>query len=363
LTETIYLILIGELKLIDKALLDWFCLINTKGVGPKTFWALMRSYKTASESLKHVNNPFSRDKAEKILSKMDGNVILANEPEFPKSLRRSCSCPPMLFYKGDKSILPKRKIGIVGARNCSINGRSIARNLSRSLAGEFAIVSGMARGIDTSVHLGSLEKEGNKATISVIPFGINRIYPKENERLYKNIQENGILLTAVPPEATPEQGMFHARNKIIATMVDCLIVIEAAAKSGTLAAAKAAIDSGCEVMAVPGSPTDPRSFGSNYLIKNGATLVQNYNDVLDALNFGKSIQESPIPLDNEIVPEKDQEDVTEKILSSLSTNATSLDELSHYVNISMQQLLPIVSELEIEGKIVKCSMNEIALAR
>jgi DNA processing protein len=269
----------------------------------------------------------------------------------------------MLFYKGDKSILLKRKIGIIGARNCSINGRSIARSLSRSLSDEFAVVSGMAKGIDTSVHLGSLEKAGNKATISIIPFGINRIYPKENERIYKSIQENGILLTEVQPEAIPDQGMFHARNKIIALIVDALIVIEAAAKSGTLAAAKTAIDFGCEVMAVPGSPTDPRSFGSNYLIKNGATLVQNYNDVLDALNFGERTPESPVPTESEIVQEKDPSDIIEKILSSLSTNSTSLDELSHCIDISMQQLLPIVSELEIEGKIVKLSMNEIALAR
>jgi DNA processing protein len=349
--------------LIDEVVLDWFRLINSNGIGPKTFWALMRSYKTAKESLKHVANPFPQKEAIKILKKTDKNVILANEAEFPRSLRRSCSCPPILFYKGDKSILSKRKIGIIGARNCSIDGRSIAKRLSRELSDDFAIVSGMAKGIDTSVHLGSLEKNNNKATISIVPFGINKMYPKENEYLYKRIPENGILLTEVHPEAIPDQGMFYARNRIIALLVEGLVVIEAAAKSGTLATAKVALDLGCEVMAVPGSPTDPRSFGSNYLIKSGATLVQSHLDILDVLGLMAKPEESPALADDEIILEKDPQSISEKILSSLSTNATSLDELSSHLNVSMPQLLPIISELEIEGKIVKHSTNEIALAR
>ncbi|MDR0630849.1 MAG: DNA-protecting protein DprA, partial [Holosporales bacterium] len=258
-------------------------------------------------------------------------------------------------------ILSKRIVGIIGARNCSISGSSIAKKLAEKLSDHFALVSGMAKGIDTQVHLGSLVKPNNKSTISILPFGINRIYPKENEALYKRIAREGLLLTEVHQEAFPDQGMFHSRNRIISLLAEKLIVIEAAAKSGTLATAKMALDLGCEVMAVPGSPNDPRSFGSNYLIKNGAALVQDHFDILTTFN-----PITPIPFSiidkSEIVVEQEPKNISEKILASLSDKAVSLDEISNYTNISISKLLPIISELELAGKIVKYSTNEISLA-
>jgi DNA processing protein len=239
---------------------------------------------------------------------------------------------------------------------------SIAKNLSSKLADKFAIVSGLAKGIDSSAHIGSLERPENKAAIAVLPTGIDRIYPKENAPLYEKIAKHGVLITEVSPCVNSDFGMFQARNRIISLLADGMVVIEAAAKSGTLATAKAALDFGCEVMVVPGSPIDPRCFGSNILIKNGATLVQNHFDVLETLQFGESFDNSPICDHTIIVEEEGTLDLKDKLLSLLSTEATSLDEISCHMNISMPKLLCIISELEISGKIVKHATNEVSLA-
>ncbi len=349
--------------LLSEVILDWFCLINTKGVGPKTFWAMMRSYKSAKESLKYVENPYSKKQAEKILKSMNCEAILANDDMFPRFLRRSCFCPPILFFKGNKSILSKRKIAIIGARNASIGGRSIAKNLASNLSNEFAIVSGLARGIDTSSHIGSLENLNNKSAIAVLPFGFDNIYPKENQKLFQEIAENGLVLTEVSNGHASDQGMFQARNRIISLISEAVIVIEAAYKSGTIATAKLALDFGCEVMVVPGSPVDPRNLGSNSLIKNGATLIQNHFDVLEAM--GENQQQNQLEIsqiEQKASENTDTNDIRQKILALLSETPTSLEEISVHININIRELLCLVSELEISGEIIKYSNNEIVLS-
>ncbi|MDR0695673.1 MAG: DNA-protecting protein DprA [Holosporales bacterium] len=354
----------------DDVVLDWFCLISSNGIGPKTFWALMRNYKTAKESLKHISTPFPRSEAQKILKSMNCDIILANEKAFPQSLRRSCFCPPMLFCRGNKSILSKRRIAIIGARNASISGRSIARTMASKLSNEFAVISGLAKGIDTATHLGSLECLENRSAIAILPFGFDSIYPKENTALFEKLATKAVVLTEVPNGRHNDQGMFHARNRIIALMAEAIIVIEAAAKSGTLSTAKLALDFGCEVLVIPGSPADPRNFGSNMLIKNGATLVQNHADVVEAIG-NCSVQatckeQTTIQVDMQEQFSRDHSqcrDGPDKILSMLSDIPISLDEIALHTDVCMRDLLCIVSELEISGKIVKYPTNEIALVR
>ena len=309
-----------------------------------------------------MKESFPKTEAKKILSSSKIDIILANEDIFPKSLRRSVSCPPMLFCRGDKNILLKKKIAIVGARNASINGMAIAKKLAQNLSHNFAIVSGLAKGIDTSAHYGSLENTDLKAAIAVLPFGIDEVYPKENARLHEKIGKYGLLLSEVPPNKIMDQGMFHARNRIVAMLSNGLVVIEAALKSGTIATAKLALDLGVEVMAVPGSPIDPRSSGSNLLIKNGAPLIENHIDVLDILGYSEE-KEQLIPQESVVVKEFDSQEKYSGVLSMLSTDATSLDMISKYTNISMPELLCIISDLEISGKIVKYSTNEVALIK
>ena len=347
--------------MIDESVLDWFCLINSKGVGPKTFWAMLRAYKTAKESLKYVKDSFPRDEAKKILKSLKSEIILANDELFPKELKRSASCPPILFYRGDISLLLKKKIAIVGARNASINGMSIAHKLAKNLSPTFAIVSGLAKGIDTSAHKGSLENIEIKSAIAVLPFGIDEIYPKENIKLHEQIGQHGLLLSEVPPHRNGmDQGMFQARNRIIAMLSSGIIVIEAALKSGTMATAKLALDIGCEVMAVPGSPIDPRSAGCNLLIKNGATLIENHIDVLE--NLGSPESNEQLVFQDSIAPQGyDCQDKKSQVLAVLSSEPIPIDLISKYTNISMQDLLVIISDLEISEKIIKYSTNEIAL--
>lgn len=346
--------------MVHQTVLDWFCLINSKGIGPKTFWSLLRAYKTAQESLKHVATPFSTKEASKILTDFSGRIILASDPIFPSELRRSTSCPPMLFCRGNIDLLKTQKIAIIGARNASINGKSIASKLSGDLSQYFTIVSGLANGIDTSAHLGVLRRNKNN-TIAVMPFSFNNIYPKENTKLFEEISNKGLVLTEVPPQKNPDQGMFHARNRIISLLSPGVIVIEGALKSGTIAAAKMALDIGSEVMAVPGSPSDPRSRGCNNLIKNGAPLVEDYADVLDILGCTQTSTEQPkLKLHDNSTPKYD--DISNDILSMLSVDLpTNLEIIAQKLNIDMKELLRNISELEILGRIYKCSTNEVML--
>ena len=344
---------------INDTILDWFCLINTKGIGSKTFWGMLKIYKNASEALKHVENPFPKAEAEKRLKSMDCELILANDALFPRLLKRSSFCPPILFYKGDKAIIAKRKIAIIGARNSSINGQKIAKNLASNLVNEFTIVSGLAKGIDSSAHKGSLE--GSKSAIAVVPFGFDNIYPKENQGLFQEIAEQGLVLSEIPYGKTIDQGMFQARNRIISLISEGLIVIEAGYKSGTMATATMALDFGCEIMVVPGTPTDPRNLGSNSLIKNGAHLIQNHFDVLEILG----IQNKSVSKQNElpIMHNANNSNHKNELLSLVSETPISLDELSMHIHMSISELLCLVSELEISGSICRTSNNEIILNR
>ena len=348
---------------INDTILDWFCLIKTRGVGSKTFWAMIKTYQSASEALKHVANPFPKANAEKRLKSMDCELILANDVLFPSLLKRSGFCPPLLFYKGDKSIFSKRKIAIIGARNSSANGQKIARNLASNLANEFTIVSGLAKGIDASAHLGSLG--GNKSALAIVPFGFDNIYPKENQKLFQEIAEKGLVVSEVPYGETVEQGMFQARNRIISLISEGLIVIEAGYKSGTMATATMALDFGCEIMVVPGSPTDPRNLGSNSLIKNGAHLIQNHFDVLEILGVQNKPENKPETKQNELPITNNVDNLANKneLLALLSEAPISLDELSLHLHMGIPELLRLVSELEISGNICRTSRNEIVLNR
>lgn len=351
----------APVMVLNDTVLDWFCLINTKGVGAKTFWSLMNTYKTASEVLKHVENPFLKIEAEKRLKNMDCDVILADDEIFPKSLRRSNFCPPLLFYKGDKSILSRRMLAIIGARNASMNGQKIARNLASRLTCEFAIVSGLAKGIDTSAHIGSLvdPPESEKSAIAIVPFGFDNIYPKENQRLFHEIAEKGLVLSEVPYGKPVDQGMFQARNRIISLISEGIIVIEAGYKSGTMATATMALEFGCEIMVVPGTPTDPRNLGSNSLIKNGANLIQNHFDVLEILGSrGASPQKYPVIKQSELPIQSSKTE----LLSLLSETPVSIDELSVRLSIGIQELLCLISELELSGDICRTPKNEIVLS-
>lgn len=338
-------------------IIDWIQLYNTKHIGLKSFWSLLNLYKTAGEALKHVANPTSRSKAEAIYKNSNGNILIAIDDQYPKRLKQYTYPPPILYYSGNSSLLHNELLAFIGARNASLSGRNIAEKLAEQLSTYFTITSGIACGIDTSALIGAM-KSNQPATVAVLPFGLDNIYPKENTKLFRNICASGLAITTVPPGHPPVQGMFLARNRLITMLSRGVVVIEAGLKSGTMNTANLALDTGCEVMVVPGSPLDPRSFGSNLLIKNGATLIQTAQDVLETMQ-PTCVQHSIAQTQH--VNNNDTTCDMNRILMQLSSIPTSIDTLSSTTNIAIPEILSILSRLELDGKVAKTSNNGIVL--
>lgn len=339
-------------------IIDWIQLFSTKNIGIKNFWSLMNVYGTASEALKHVKLPSDRREAEKIYKKAQGNILITIDDKYPKHLKDHGFPPPILYYSGNCEFLNENLISIVGARNASLTGRNIAERFAKNLREYFPIASGMARGIDT--YALTTATNAGKA-VAVLPFGLDNIYPQENAKLFDKVCTNGVAVTEVPPGRHPDQGMFFARNKLLVSMSRGIIVIEAALKSGTMNTAELALDMGCEVMVVPGSPLDARSFGSNLLIKNGANLVQTAQDVLEIISPTVIEQKQIFQPVAHKSSSNDISNIPEYILTQLSSIPVSIDVLANVTNTEISELLAIVSQLELAGKIAKTYNNEIVL--
>ncbi|MBR1944516.1 MAG: DNA-protecting protein DprA [Alphaproteobacteria bacterium] len=363
----IYVVVGGPSEMLDDNTLDWIRLSNTNGIGSRKFWSLIKYYKTASEALKHVSQNkskvFNKIFIEKFLHNNKTKVILATDNHFSDELKNNYYCPPVLYYRGDVSLLNKTKIAIIGARNSSISGKTIANAISKNLSCYFTIVSGMAHGIDTSALTSALDI-GNQV-VAVLPFGFDNVYPKDNIKLFERIAENGLVVTSVFPGKPPDPGMFHVRNRILVLLSKGIVVIEAAVKSGTMSTANLALDLGKEVMVVPGSPLDSRYYGSNLLIKNGAPLVQSAQDVLDIIGSNTVINHTlDVNSNNNFVEntKNNSRDICSVILSKLSTVPTTIDELVLETNLSVSQILSAVSELVLDGKVIKTPSNALVIS-
>lgn len=278
-----------------KETLDWIQLIRTPNIGPITFHRLIAKYGTAANALDALpelsrkagrKTPFKaseRSAANTELNNADrrgAQIIAACENEYPLALKAIPDHPPILYVRGHLSLFEKPGIAIVGARNASGVGRKMARMLATEL-GEagYVVVSGLARGIDGAAHAASL----TTGTIAVVAGGVDVIYPPEHDTLTENIANQGAVISESPMSAKPTARDFPKRNRLISGLSRGVIIVEAAARSGTLLTANFALDHGREVFAVPGSPLDPRCQGANRLIRDGATLIENANDVIEAL--------------------------------------------------------------------------------
>jgi DNA processing protein len=269
--------------------LDWLRLARTETVGPVTFYALLRRFgsaRAALEALPRLSRPvaaMSRRDAEAELAALDrlGAVILCwGEPDYPATLAAVEDAPPVLTVLGNPALLQAPMVAVVGARNASANGRRIANELAAGL-GEagVVVVSGMARGIDAAAHLGALDS----GSAAVDAGGADIVYPEENRGLYDALVERGVVVAELPLGTEPQARHFPRRNRIISGMARGVVVVEAAAKSGSLITARFALEQGREVFAVPGSPLDPRCRGCNDLLRNGATLTETAADILTQL--------------------------------------------------------------------------------
>lgn len=288
------------------------------------------------------------DKIDKIIKKLerhDVKLIRYVDEQYPENLKELDDAPIVLYCKGTFTKRDEIAIAIIGSRNMTEYGRTNAHRLSYGLASAgVTIVSGFARGIDTVAHQGALNAGGR--TIAVLGSGLDIIYPSENVRLYEKISQYGCLLSEYPFGTPPEKHNFPRRNRLISGISIGVIVVEAAANSGSLITAQCALDQNREVFAVPGSVNSVLSQGTNNLIKKGAKLVQHADDIIEEL----------LPqLKNLVAKEGHKEislefnDKEKAILSSLDYKPIHIDEIVRKARISVDELLVLLLNLEIKG--------------
>lgn len=330
------------------SLIHWLQLIRTENIGPKRFWTLLKEHKTAEKALLTLKNPYPHQKAEQEYNnhlKSGFQLLTRDHPHFPKQLKKLSDCPPIISASGNLPLLNRPSLAIVGARNASLGGRKIAKDIATDLqqAG-WSIVSGFARGIDSCAHAGALPN-----TIGVLANGIDVIYPAENEDLYNSLKEKGGLISEMPLGTPPTATLFPRRNRLVAGLAQALIIIEAAPHSGSLITAQYALDQGIELFVIPGSPLDPRNRGSNTLIRQGATLIESAKDILEIMGYPQPCSNNNEPL-TFFTPFAKRSLSKSTLLGDLSQTPLSLDILlEQYGNPSL--LLSLLTELECEGLI------------
>lgn len=285
-------------------MIDWIALNMTPGVGPRAATKLLERFGSASavfharrpelESLRMkpettesiIKHEF-QEKAERELERvkqLGGDVLILDDGSYPNLLREIDDPPPVLYVKGDwQACFDQPCVGVIGSRMCSTYGENASEMLSRDLASRgITVVSGLARGIDSAAHRGSMQGKGR--TIAVMGTGIDSVYPKENNGLVREILASGGCLVSQFPLGTPPlKDNFPYRNRIISGLSLGVLIVEASERSGSLITARLASEQNREVMAVPGNITSGNSFGTNYLIKSGAKLVQQWQDIVAEL--------------------------------------------------------------------------------
>ena len=352
-------------------------LARTESIGPSAFWKFIESYGSATRAVKVISENFSHKIELCSDSKLNDEIcdmkslgarfVFLEDDLYPPLLRNIPDPPPLLSFLGDKekvlSYYQRKLISVVGSRNSSIHANKFCNMLCHELGiNDAVIVSGLARGVDANAHLGGLET----GTIAVTACGINIVYPQENRTLYNDLVKKGGIFTEMPFDTAPHPQLFPRRNRIIAGMSSGTIVIEAALQSGSLITAKMALEYGREVFAVPGCPLDPRCIGSNQLIKDGAVLVQNANDVLEHIRgqvvLQKTLEELNQPATTVKMSEQEQKKLEENILKSLSSVPITIDELISCIKVSPQEVLTVLLELELANKIIRLHGQRVCLA-
>ena len=363
----------------EDSILDILRLVRSENVSSKLFYELINFFGSAKVALENIaefslrggkNKAIiicSHEFAEKELSVVKANgafLISYNNPNYSKLLLNIYDPPPILTCVGDEKLLNMTSVALVGARNASVNGLAFTKKIVKELSEHgLVIVSGLARGIDTQAHWASLPK-----TIAVIAGGIGNIYPPENKELYAKIAQQGLIIAELPYKTAPLAQHFPQRNRIISGLSSVVVVIEAGLQSGSLITAKFALEQGREVMAMPGFPLDPRSAGTNKLIKSGAAIVESASDIIN--NLPKSQYQQTEFEDNSknmfILPtdfnfDKISSQDRKKIYSTLSNTPTDIISIAKYSEISIVIINVILLELELAGKIIRYPNNKIAL--
>lgn len=376
----------GAIPLTDEQRLNWLRLIRSDNVGPATFRDLINHFRSASAAIDALPELISKggsagkikiasfDQAEREIeyaAKNNAKFIGMGEPDYPPALRNVDYPPPLLCVKGNQEILNQPSIGIVGSRNSSINGMRLAARFASELGqADFAIISGLARGIDASAHQHSL----TTGTIAVFAGGVDQVFPEENRELALDILENGgAIISEMPMGWNPRAKDFPRRNRLVAGISSGLLVIEAAKRSGSLISARLANEAGRTVYALPGSPLDPRCEGTNWLIKQGATMVTEPKDIIDDQSqgrlpvqtgfWGESDDEGRYE-ENHGVPPSDGFDLDAArtaIINALGPSPVEVDDIIRFSGQAPGKVHLVLIELDLAGKIERHGGNRISL--
>jgi DNA processing protein len=303
---------------------------------------------------------FGRDDAEREIARVEkygARYLALGQGLYPRLLAELEDAPPLLTAKGDLNLLDMIGAAIVGARNASAAACRFARGLAYDLGqNDLVVVSGLARGIDSAAHDGALET----GTIGVVAGGIDVFYPPENEERQKALYDRGLVLAEMPSGTEPRARHFPYRNRIIAGISAGTVVIEAAPKSGSLITARLAAEAGREVMAVPGSPLDPRAQGCNQLIRDGATLIQNAADVVEAIRLPVStVRSTPSPF--EPAEELNGDDALDVVEQLLGPSPVPVDEIIRLSGASSGAVQMALLELDLAGRLDRHAGNKVSL--
>lgn len=361
---------------------DIIRLIRTTNVGDITFFELIKNFGSVKSSLEYLENTggsfskksftvCSKDSAEQEIEqckKLGVEIITYQDFRYPILLQQIEGKPPVLFAKGNLELLQKTSLAVVGSRNASLNGASVATKLVKQISDlDIAIVSGMAMGIDTCAHKASLDK----GTIAFLGCGVNIIFPKENKDIYNQIEKKGLLLSTFPINSAPVMSNFPRRNNYIAGISLGTLVVEAKLPSGSLLTAQSAMNYSREVFAVPGNPNDPNSQGCNKLIKEGAILVESVYDMLEIINKWRSdmqtLREEQIKLYTSFAnPLKESEfkevaEIKKLIAPLLSYTPVSIDLLKQEFENHSNIISLLILEMELHGEIERVAGNKIKL--
>jgi DNA processing protein len=355
-------------------------LIRSENVGPRSFQTLVEIYGSAEKALEVLpkmarkggkKGPLKivsyEEAAEELEStiKKGARIITIFDEEYPKILTHIKDFPPCLTLLGRGEMLDKHAVAIVGARNASANGCRFAEDVAREIGHSgLAVVSGLARGIDTVAHKATLAT----GTIAVVAGGIDKIYPPENKDLFFRIAEKGLIIAEMPVGAVPKAQYFPRRNRIIAGLSLGTVVVEASLNSGSLITARFALEQNREVFAVPGSPLDPRCAGTNSLIQKGAHVVTKPADVLFEINLFKKAStkmlESEVkykPMDINVMSDDDLEKARPLIYEKLSTSPTLVDDIIGQTGIPAHIVLNVLLELELAGRLERYYGNKVSI--
>ncbi len=357
-------------------------LLRSPNVGPVSYRQLLLRFGDAATALAALPDlagrggtpyraaPEARIREEIAATRRAGaRYLFHDSPDYPPHLGQLEGAPPILMVRGDAGLMQRPMVAVVGARNASAGAVKLARSFSAALADAgFAVVSGLARGIDGAAHQGALAAvNGGGGTIGVIASGIDVAYPPEHADLQERIAGEGLLMAEQPPGTEPLARHFPSRNRIIAGLAAGTLVVEAAPKSGSLITARLAGDYGREVMAIPGSPLDSRAHGCNQLIRDGAVLVQTPDDVIELLSAFDGTPRSTFREAEPVYaavddPAPDLSKEPADIAGLLTTAPVAVDELIRQSGEGAAAVQLALLELEMVGRLVRHAGNRVSLA-